>query len=178
MVTTNDGALAERLELLRNHGGARAGLGLRFTSHGFNYRMSELQAALGRSQMRGVGDMLAGRRAAARAYDCALAAFDEVSVPATVSGATFQSYVVLLADHVDRDLVSSRMREAGIETTLGTYAMHAHPAFACYGYRAGDLPHSYRAQQGSLTLPLWPWMEQDVVERVAYELRKAIGERG
>jgi len=175
MVTTSDGALAGRLRLLRSHGGRRAIVGLRFDEHGFNYRLSELQAALGRAQMRVVDDRLAGRRAAAASYDRALTALDGVSRPmAAGSGCTYQSYVVLLGDAIDRDAVSLRLREAEIETTLGTYAMHAHPAFAAYGYRAGDLPHSHRAQQGSLTLPLWPGMPGDVIEQVVAELRSAI----
>jgi dTDP-4-amino-4,6-dideoxygalactose transaminase len=53
--------------------------------------------------------------------------------------------------------------------------MHAHPAFAAYGYGAGDLPHAYRAQEQSLTLPLWPGMPLGLVERVVAELWKAMG---
>ena len=175
MVTTDDDALAERLRRLRSHGGTRAAVGMRFEEHGFNYRLSELQAAMGRSQMRILDDMLAGRRAAAGAYDRVLAPLSEVSVPASAtSGATFQSYVVLLPHGVDRDAVSQRMRERGIETTLGTYAMHAHPAFTGYGYRPGDLPHSLAAQRRSLTLPLWPGMALSVNEQVVFELRQAM----
>ena len=148
---------------------------MRFEEHGFNYRMSELQAALGRAQMRRLDELLAGRRAAAQAYDRALARCSGVAVPGAGSpGATYQSYVLLLADGIDRDAVSLALRAAGIETTLGTYAMHAHPAFAAYGYRAGDLPHSHRAQEQSLTLPLWPGMEEEVVEEVAAALGAAI----
>lgn len=175
MVTTDDDALAERLRLLRNHGGVRAGVGMRFDEHGFNYRLSELQSAMGRAQMRVLDDMLAGRRAAAEAYDRALAPLDYVRVPAAgAAGATFQSYVVLLDDGIDRDAVCAGLLAAGIATTLGTYAMHAHPAFAPYGYRAGDLPHSLRAQRQSLTVPLWPGMEGEVVEQVVAQLRRVI----
>ena len=175
MVTTDDPALAERLRLLRNHGGVRAEVGMRFEAHGFNYRMSELQAAMGRAQMRRLDELLAGRRAAAQAYDRALAATGPVTVPAAGRpGATYQSYVLLLADGIDRDEVSLAMRAAGIETTLGTYAMHAHPAFAAYGYRAGALPHSHRAQQQSLTLPLWPGMGEEVIAQVVAALGAAI----
>ncbi len=178
MVTTDDAALAERLRRLRNHGGVRAEVGLRFEVHGFNYRMSELQAAMGRAQMRRLDEMLSGRRAAAAAYDRALADVGPVSVPAQGStGATYQSYVVLLADGIDRNGVSLALREAGIETTLGTYAMHTHPAFAAYGYNAGDLPHSHRAQEQSLTLPLWPGMGEEVVRQVAGALGTAIEEQ-
>lgn len=177
MVTTDDSALAERMRLLRNHGGARAAVGLRFEAHGFNYRLSELQAAMGRSQMRRLDDMLAGRREAAALYARALGSLESVRIPAADSpGATFQSFVVLLADAIDRDAVAGAMRELGIETTLGTYAMHSHPAFAGYGYRAGDLPHSFRAQQQALTLPQWPGMPSEVVARVTVALSTALGE--
>ncbi|MDP1846710.1 MAG: DegT/DnrJ/EryC1/StrS family aminotransferase [Solirubrobacteraceae bacterium] len=178
MVTTDDDDLAARLRLLRNHGGMRGDVGMRFDEHGFNYRMSELQAAMGRAQMRRLDEMLAGRRTAAAAYDRALAAADGVTVPAAGSaGATFQSYVLLLADGIDRDAVSLAMRAAGIETTIGTYAMHAQPAFAAYGHRPGDLPHSHRAQEGSLTLPLWPGMGAAVVEEVVAALSSAVEEQ-
>ncbi len=175
MVTTSDAALAERLRLLRNHGGARTTVGMRFETHGFNYRLSELQAAIGRSQMHSLDGLLAGRREAARRYERALAPLDRVSVPASSdTGTTFQSFVVLLGDGIDRDAVAVTLRAAGIETTLGTYAMHAHPAFARYGYRAGDLPNAHRAQRQALTLPLWPGMAAELVERVVGELRDAI----
>lgn len=175
MVTTDDPVLAERLALLRNHGGVPGEVGMRFEAHGFNYRMSELQAALGRAQMRRLEELLAGRRAAAQAYDRALAATGAVTVPAAGSpGATYQSYVLLLADGIDRDAVSLAMRAAGIETTLGTYALHAQPAFAEYGYRPGDLPHAHRAQQQSLTVPLWPGMGEEVIAEVVAALGTAI----
>lgn len=175
MVTTSDANLAERMRLLRSHGGVRTPVGLQFEEHGFNYRLSELQAALGRAQMLRLEEMLAGRRTAAQAYECALAPLEDLDLPVSQGpGSTFQSFVVMLRDGIDRDQVTVAMRDAGIETTLGTYAMHAHPAFASYGYQPGDLPHSHRAQRQSLTLPLWPAMSNDVIERVATELSTAL----
>lgn len=175
MVTTSDDALAQRMRLLRSHGGARSPLGMRFESHGFNYRMSELQAALGRAQMRRLDEILDGRRAAAESYMRLLEPLAYVAVPGREDArGTFQSFVVLLDDDIDRDAVVASMRRADVETTLGTYAMHAHPAFARYGYSAGDLPFAYRAQQQSLTLPLWPGMGLDINERVVSELRVAV----
>jgi len=175
MVATSDHALAQRMRLLRSHGGARATLGMRFESHGFNYRMSEIQAALGRAQMRRLDEILDGRRAAAQIYMQLLEPLPYVSLPARNSpGATFQSFVVLLEDSIDRNALVASMRRADIETTLGTYAMHSHPAFARYGYSPGDLPFSYRAQQQSMTLPLWPGMGHDVIEFVVRHLRDGV----
>ena len=79
----------------------------------------------------------------------------------------------------DRDAVVDRLRSAGVESTLGTYAMHAHPAFAHLGWHPGDLPESLDRQDRSLTLPLLPRMRSDDVEAVVSALARAIeGRRG
>lgn len=176
MITTNDTALAERIEILRSHGGTRDRVGMRFVENGFNYRMSELQAALGLQQMDGFRQSLRDRRRIAELYCEGLAQINSVQIPlsGTIEQCTFQSFVILLADHVDRDAVSERMREAGIETTLGTYAMHRHPAFARFGYRPGDLPNASRAETQSLTLPLFQGMQKSDIRKIVAALRNAI----
>ena len=177
MITTNDPELAARVRLLRNHGGTNAaGVGLEFREHGFNYRMTEFQGAIGCTQMRRLDEMVRARRAAASVYTAQLQDHDWLRIPATASsGATYQSFVVLLDDAVDRDRVVHQMVGDGIEVTLGTYAMHAQPAFARYGWKAGDLPNSLRAQQQSLTLPLWPGIPEELISRVVDCLRQAVG---
>lgn len=167
MITTDDDELFARLDLLRNHGGSPGAVGMVFRLNGFNYRMSEIQAALGLAQMARLDDLVAGRQAGAAAYLERLADVAEVRVPIPADGhCTFQSFVVLLDDTIDRDAVVRGMRARGVETTLGTYAAHAHPAFAPFGYAAGDLPRSWRAERQSLTLPLWPGMPEGVVDQV------------
>jgi perosamine synthetase len=177
MVTTDDDELAGRLRLLRNHGGQPGpATGLVFTENGFNYRLGEVAAAIGLAQLRRVDEILADRAATAGRYDAALAGVAGVDRPGPRRGDTWshQAYVVLLDDAVDRDAVVRRLGEEGIETTLGTYAMHAHPAFARFGYQAGDLPSSLRAQRQSLTLPLVPAMAAADVELVVDGLRRAV----
>lgn len=173
MVTTNDDALASTVRSLANHGGVSRDVGQTFVENGFNYRMSEFHAAIGVRQMGRVDDLLEGRRIAARYYLERLQDVSEVAIPLPGANAspTFQSFVVLLDDVVDRDAVVARLRSRGIETTLGTYAMHAQPAFGRFGYAPGDLPHSWRAQQQSLTLPLWPGMAVSAVDKVVRELK-------
>jgi dTDP-4-amino-4,6-dideoxygalactose transaminase len=177
MITTNDPELAERARFLRNHGGTTsAEVGLEFREHGFNYRMTEFQGAIGCVQMRRLDEMIEGRRAAASLYASQLQDDDWLRIPASDSrGATYQSFVILLDDAVDRDRVVRRMLGDDIEVTLGTYAMHAQPAFASYGWKAGDLPNSFRGQQQSLTLPLWPGIPEEVISRVVESLRRAVG---
>lgn len=176
MITTDDNRLAERIELLRNHGGTYGEVGAVFTAHGFNYRMSEIQAALGLAQMKNLDEIIEDRRRTAAAYMDLLHEFNCITVPLSAPPAqcTFQSFVVMLADEIDRGQVIRRLREVGIETTLGTYAMHAHPAFAHFGYKPGDLPNAWRAERQSLTLPLLPKMKPDIVNRVVDGLRGAI----
>ena len=176
-VTTDDPIMAERLRTLRNHGGVRAEVGLTFVDNGFNYRMGEIPAALGLAQLRRLASIIDDRRRTAERYNTLLAPVAEVELrlPGPTEQWSYQSYVVMLEDAVDRDGVVAALRGAGIETTLGTYAMHAHPAFSRFGYTPGDLPHSWKAQRQSLTLPLVPRMASADVDRVVDELVGAIG---
>ena len=178
MVTTNDSSLADRLRLLRNHGSRRTeGQALEFVEPGFNYRLSEIPAALGLSQMRRIDQILHDRRTTAGRYDEALAHMHGVRVPRAASETTwsYQSYVVTLDNGVDRDFVISGMTDEGIETTIGTYACHRHPAFSAWGLRRGDLPNSARFADRTLTLPVIPRMATAQVDRVVETLDSILG---
>lgn len=179
MIATNDDALAERIQLLRAHGGKYEGgdaVGLSFHEFGFNYRMSEIQAVLGIAQMKRLDAIIEDRRRVAGLYNQALAGADSIRCPQDISdnAGTYQSYVLLLDEALDRNRIIAQMRAQEIETTLGTYAMHAQPAFAALGYKLGDLPNAYRAQSQSLTLPLLPGMKAETVEQISGQLRKLI----
>ena len=176
MITTDDDALAERLRLLRNQGCVSGDSGMSFEANGYNYRMSEIQAALGVAQMKRIDAIIADRRATAALYMERLRDLRCVSVPLSTEArhCTFQSFVILLDDGIDRDAVIRGLRDRGIESTLGTYAMHAQPSFARFGYQPGDLPNAWRAQRQSLTLPLVPRMERELVEEVVEGLAGAL----
>lgn len=172
MVTTDDPVLAERLRLLRNHGGnRREGVGLEFIEPGFNYRLSEIPAVLGLSQIRRLDGILMDRRRTAKSYDSALAGVDGVTVLHPVPGVvwSYQSYVVVLDGGIERDRVIELMAKASIETTVGTYACHQHPAFKQWSVGT-SLPNSARHARRSLTLPLIPGMAEHQVERVVESL--------
>lgn len=177
MVTTNDAGFADRLRTLRNHGGVPAKVGMEFVLNGVNARLGEIPAALGLVQMRRLDQTLEDRRGSALRYDSILHKLPGVQVISEPEGEvwSFQSYVVLLEDSVDRDSVVESMRSAGIETTLGTYAMHLHPAFHRFGPAPDELANSARAQRQSLTLPLLPEMSVSLIERVIEALSVALG---
>lgn len=177
MVTTDDDALAARLGRLRNHGTERAGWRATFVEPGFNYRMSDLNAALGLLQVPHHEDTVRRRGALAAKLTAALAAVPGVRPQRVADGTLhpYQAYVVVLDEGIDRDATIAALREEGIESTLGTYAMHAEPAFqrAC-GTRPGDLPASFALCERTLTLPLHERLDDADPERIARALRSAI----
>ena len=181
MITTNDDSIAERITLLRSHGGRAGAVGMEFLDNGYNYRMSEIQAALGVAQIQRFDAMLEDRRRIAQVYMNEFADIEGISIPlsAVPAHCTFQSFVLMLDDAIDRNAVIRAMKERGVETTLGTYAMHSHAAFARFGYKPGDLPHSLRAQNQSLTIPLLPGMNNDdaaiVVGAIGQSIAFALG---
>jgi len=172
LLATDDDALAERLRRLRNHGQALEGGRGRFLEAGLNYRMTDFQGAIGVAQMQRLPAIIERRAAVARMYGSALRSWPGVSLPAIAARArpVWQSYVVLLREGADRDAVQARLREDGIETTLGTYAVAAQPHYRHHP----PLPRSFAAQQRSLALPLHTRLTDADVERVAAALRRAV----
>ena len=170
MVTTDDDALAERLRRLRNHGTERDGWRAKFVEPGFNFRMSELNAALGLAQAPSYEAVVERRRELASALTGHLSEIEGLTPQAEPDAHRhpYQAYVVTLDDRVDRDLTIGMLRDLGIEATLGTYAMHAEPAFTdrC-GTRPGDLPASYRLVRQTLALPVHQGLDERDMERVA-----------
>jgi perosamine synthetase len=157
-VTTNDAALVRRLKALRNHGLDPEAAGPDFVVPGFNYRMTEFQAALGVTQLAKVERLQAARRAAAARYDALLAGTP--LIPPAVrpdSRPAYQSYVVLLPDAVAprRADIIRALREQGIETQIGTWHMPMITYYRSrYGFREGDFPVTDQVFARSLTLPL------------------------
>ncbi len=177
MVMTADAALAERLSVLRSHGSVRGSHYMSFVDVGFNYRLSDVLGAIGVVQMGRLNDILDGRRACAAMYEQLLAGIDGVKMPVVPSGRThtYQSYVVLLDEDIDRDKVIDEMRAHEIETTLGTYGMHLQPVFQQrYNIPDSTLPNATRAHHSALTLPLYGNLERADLEKVADALRESV----
>jgi dTDP-4-amino-4,6-dideoxygalactose transaminase len=177
MIMTSDSALAEQIQILRSHGAVRGSHYMSFVSAGFNYRLSDVHAAIGVVQMDRLDTILLGRRELAANYGEQLAGLEGVSAPLTPEGRThtYQSYVVTLDEDLDRDRVIDDMRARGVETTLGTYSMHLQPYFReRFGIDDATLPNATRAHHGCLTVPLYPGMTRDDVENVVAALGASI----
>ena len=175
VIATNDSNLARRLRALRNHGQDPEASPPDFIVPGFNYRMTEFQAALGLTQMRKLDRIIASRCYLAGVYDELLQG-TPLQVPVVVKGSrsVYQSYVVLLQDGAAerRDESISRLKEQSIETTIGTLHMPMTTFFrARYGYEVGDYPVTDQIFARSLTLPLHQSLSQQEQEKVVQCLR-------
>lgn len=177
MVTTQDDDIANKIALLRTHGGIRKEFYLSFEEAGFNYRLSDVLAAIGVAQTKKLDYLISERTKLASKLTSQLNDIEGVTCPSGTYQQlhTYQSYVVLLPENLDRDNVIRELRTYGIESTLGTYALHAQPYFQrTYRYVDKDCKNSYRAYKSSLTLPLWAGMDDSHIDRISDALKSVI----
>lgn len=170
-VATDEPELARRLRLLRSHGMVSGPDGYAFELAGLNYRMSDIQGALGLAQLDRLDALLADRRRIAGLYELALAGLP-LALPRETAGmrATWQSYVVRLPDAVRVTDVVGPMRALGIEVAPGAHALHLHPPFQGLRRAPDGLHGAERAAATGLALPV-PWgLTGHEVERVAQGL--------
>jgi perosamine synthetase len=175
MVTTDDDALARRLVRLRNHGFENS----RFHEPGFNYRMSDILAAIGNVQMPYLAEIVRRRNELAGQLSSQLETVELIRTPVTPTGVrpTFQAYVAVLDEQVDRERFIAALAEQGVESTIGTYALHGQPSFqAACGTEPGDIPVSWMLAQRTVALPLHPGLSDEDVTVIADAVREALGE--
>lgn len=179
MVLTDQAEVAQKCRLLRNHGMVRSPDGTDFVLAGHNMRMNELEASIGIMQMKSLDDRIAGRRRVATLYNGLLSEAAGVTVPVEPEGRkhSYQAYVVMLDDGIDRPAVMKIMLAKGVETAIGTYAVHAQTYYRHrFGIEPGNLPGSYRAYNQSLALPIYASMEESAVREVAAALIDSVSE--
>lgn len=155
ILTTNDEGLAQRLRRLRSHGMERGPAGMAFHEAGFNYRLTDFQAAIGRTQLPHLAGWIASRRALAAQYREALAALERaghLSLPAEHAGHSWQTFMVVLAGAIDRAAIIRALAERGIEANLGAQCVSAQPPFAAHT-PAGGSPNANRLFRQGLALP-------------------------
>jgi len=175
-IVTNDDALAERCRALRNHGQAVVGGARDFVEIGPNYRMTEIQAAIGCVQLAKFPEILAARRRIARVYLEALAGCGGLSLPAAREEHTWQTFMVVLDDGLSRAEVVARLAARGVQAGPGSVAGHCGAVYReRFGYARADLPVSARLHEQGLALPLFGEMTDDDAAWCAAALREVLG---
>jgi perosamine synthetase len=203
MLTTADPALDQTFRRLRQHGmtvsdrdrhAAGAVVQESYDRVGFNYRLTDIQAAVGREQLKRLPELVARRRAQVARYRALLAAAPAIELPQEPNWArtNWQSFAVMLGSQALRDRVMARLLEAGIATRPGVMTAHREPAYRSEPWRcaagAGPAPDGCGCAPGScarlaasearrdrgLILPLFDDMTDADIVRVADALIDAV----
>lgn len=193
LITANE-EIATLSSVLRDHGGSitdrqrhessTSFLLPEFAHLGFNYRMTDLQGALGCAQMDKVDWIMQERRRRASAYDSALTECEWLTVPRVPKGHVhgYQAYVCLFVAetpsldnvehlHRERNRIMAKLQKGGVATRPGTHAVHVQKYYAQrYGIAPDDFPQALMADRLALALPLFPQMTDSDQERVVNAL--------
>jgi dTDP-4-amino-4,6-dideoxygalactose transaminase len=191
MLVTRDAALAARAKVMRLHGINRDAFD-RFTAKvpswyyeivapGFKYNLTDIAAAMGLHQLKRLPGFQTRREQIAARYDEALADLPLILPPRPVHAGDLHSwhlYVVRLSDDatLNRDQVIESLFADGIGVSVHYIPLHLHPYWKeRYDLKPEQFPHSQKAYERMVTLPLYTRMTDDDVERVITAVRKACG---
>ncbi|MDO6459539.1 UDP-4-amino-4,6-dideoxy-N-acetyl-beta-L-altrosamine transaminase [Granulosicoccaceae sp. 1_MG-2023] len=190
MALTNKPELAKKMTLLRSHHITRDAADMTHepdgpwyyqqTGLGFNYRMTDIQAALGLSQHSRIDEFVARRNVLARRYHRELAALP-LTLPC-IAGDSEQSrsalhlYVVRLQDDDSgrHRRVFEALRARGIGVNLHYIPVHLQPYFRQMGFAPGDFPHAERYYRQAISLPLYPGLTEELQDRVIAALAEVL----
>ena len=180
MIVTDDRRLADLYRSLRNQGRSSAGIWLQHERLGYNYRLSEIQCALGLAQLERIGDLLGKRERVARLYHERLKEIPEVVAlqPEPGKKISWFVYVVRLAAgfrRADRDFILAKLRQAGIGCSDYFSPIHLQPFYRrAFGYKRGDFPVAEAASERTIALPFYNSLSADEVSFVTRALKRAL----
>ncbi|MEW5947893.1 MAG: aminotransferase class I/II-fold pyridoxal phosphate-dependent enzyme [Thermodesulfobacteriota bacterium] len=205
MVTTNDAALYGRLVLLRNHGIVRSPFtvhgspargrttdnGQRLTDNGeriwpswyyemqdlgYNYRITDIQCALGRSQLNKIGSFVERRRSIAGQYSRIIEGLPKLRHQTEPDGyqSSYHLYAVRTDDEarMSRDEVMAELKRMGVGTQVHYIPVYRHPFYQKLGFKADSWPNAEHFFRHCLSIPMFPGMSEKDVGRVLHALEK------
>jgi dTDP-4-amino-4,6-dideoxygalactose transaminase len=178
MIVTNDDETANLMRAFRNQGRSPGDTWLQHTHLGYNYRMDELSAALGRVQMSRLDAMLAKRAQVAGWYAERLVEVPGVELPQVIESTSKMSwfvYVIRFVPEIDRDDAAAKLKENGIPCRPYFVPIHLQPYMVeKFGYREGDFPVTEDLGRRGLAIPFSGVMTEAQVETVCDEIKKVI----
>lgn len=184
MAVTQHADLAQKMEMLRSHGITRDPTLMRGESDGpwyyqqldlgYNYRLTELQAALGLSQLQRLDDYVRARRSLADRYDSLLKNLP-LKIPTRMPEAdsSWHLYVIRLDDPTNHKAIFSALRAAGIGVNLHYIPVHLQPYYRDLGFKPGDFPAAEDYYSRAISIPLFATMTQDQQDMVASSVTRA-----
>ncbi len=184
MITTDDSETADRLRRFRHHGMSVSDIERHtadriiietYPEIGYNYRMTDIQAAIGIEQMKKLPLIIDKRREIALSYDNAFSRIPHLRISRVPVYAfhNFQSYWVELLDSspLSRDDLMQKLLDQGIATRRGIMAIHLED---CYADRLWQLPATERMTRETLIFPMYPAMTEEALERVISGIRTVL----
>ena len=176
-VLTDDDEWRSRAAGFRNHGIVRDQSRHRGTGGawyhevqalGLNYRLPDILCALGLSQLGKLDRFLARRREIAHRYTRALGDLSGIELPCVLEGVSpgWHLYVIRVKDAARRESLFDFLRRKGLGVQLHFIPVHLHPLFQDLGYRAGSCPHAEEFASRAISIPIFPRMRDDDVDRV------------
>ena len=189
LMTTNDSALHQRMSILRTHGITRdpslmqgeseGGWYYQQIELGYNYRMTDIQAALGTSQMRKLEPFIARRREIAALYDDVLSGLPLRPLKRDPRAESAWHLYMIRLDLTSiartRREVFDRLRAQGVLVNVHYIPVHLQPDYVRLGFKEGMFPEAERYYQEAITLPMFPAMTNQDVLRVRDALVSALG---
>lgn len=178
LIITDDPQVAAYMRAMRNQGRAPGDTWLDHTYLGYNYRLDEMSAALGRIQIQRLEQFIAQRQQVVNWYNERLSRIPKIELPIVVPHTTRMSwfvYVIRFRQGIDRDQVARRLHELGIPARPYFVPIHMQPYMVeRFGYQAEDYPVTADLGRRSLAIPFSSVMSEAQVEHVCMALKKAI----
>lgn len=185
MALTNNAELASRMARLRSHGITRIEAEMTHEPDGpwyyqqlelgLNYRMTELQAALGSSQLQRIDEFVARRRSLAQRYDHVLSGLPLQCPQQHPEGeSAFHLYPIVLQDTSRRLEVFNKLRAAGIGVNVHYIPVHTQPYYQQRGHRIGDYPIAEAYYAGAISLPLYADLSNEQQEFIIATLKQVL----
>lgn len=187
MALTKDGDLARRMARLRSHGMTREPHEMTSVPHGpwyyeqvelgYNYRMTDVQAALGLSQLARLDEWVRQRHRLADRYDALLAELPlDLPVRRSDRYSALHLYVVRVRDEapIDRAALFARLRDGGVGVNVHYIPVHLQPDFRRFGFAPGDFPAAEAYYRHAITLPLYATLNDADQDRVISLLKAAL----
>lgn len=170
MITTNNKKLEEKISSFKTFGKK----GTKFMDVGTNYKLSDIQSAVGLIQLKKIEKIITKRQEQAKIYDELFSkiSFIEKQKPTQKSRHTYQSYVCIISKQGIRNKIMKKLQQVNVETQIGTYALHCLPAFKKYS-KEGKLINSEFLYKNTISFPLHEELtmpDQEFISKIIKEV--------
>ena len=180
MIVTDSEEFASLCRSMRNQGRDESGVGLKHVRLGYNYRMSEINCALGVVQLGRIEEILAKRDRVVEMYNERLKEIDGIKIPYVSPNVKMSwfVYVIQLEDsfsQADRDRVICELEKRGIESSNYFPPIHLQPFYVkLFGYKKGDFPIAERVAERTIALPFYNNLSEKEIDYICECLKKAL----